>query len=50
MIGHPGLAARMAPACRALYERYYSKAAFAASLKAQVNALLEQCAGPDGGL
>ena len=50
MIGHPDLAARMAPACRALYERYYSKAAFAESLKAQIGALLEQCAGPDGGL
>ena len=42
LIAHPGLAARMAPACRALYERYYSKQAFADTLQAQVEALLQQ--------
>ena len=42
MIANPGLAARMAPACRALYERYYSKQAFADTLRAEVRALLEQ--------
>ena len=42
LIAHPGLAARMAPACRALYERYYSKQSFADTLQAQVEALLQQ--------
>ena len=42
LIVHPGLAARMAPACRALYERYYSKQSFADTLQAQVEALLQQ--------
>ena len=42
LIDHPGLAARMAPACRALYQRYYSKQAFADTLREQIQALLAQ--------
>ena len=42
LIEHPGLSARMAPACRALYQRYYSKEAFANTLREQVEALLQQ--------
>ena len=42
LIETPDLAARMAPACRALYERYYSKAAFAETLRREVETLLEQ--------
>ena len=42
LIANPGLAARMAPACRALYERHYSKQAFADTLRSEVQALLAQ--------
>lgn len=42
MIKNPGLPARMAPACRALYQRYYSKEAFANTLQQQVETLLTQ--------
>ena len=42
MIENPGLPARMAPACRALYQRYYSKEAFANTLQQQVETLLAQ--------
>ena len=47
VIDNPGLSARMAPACRALYERYYSKQAFADTLRQQIAALLAQNAPSD---
>ena len=42
LIQNPGLSGRMGPACRALYERYYSKESFADTLRQQVEALLAQ--------
>ncbi len=39
LIADPALPGRMAPACRALYERYYSKQAFADTLRQEVLAL-----------
>ena len=40
-ITHPAQLAAMQPACRALYERYYSKQAFADTLTAAVRELVE---------
>ena len=42
LIQNPCLSGRMGPACRALYERYYSKESFADTLRQQVEALLAQ--------
>ena len=40
-INHPEQLAAMQPACRALYERYYSKQAFADTLTAAVRELVQ---------